>query len=108
MRTRNAMQLKTIIRNRAKDEGVPAQLVMQNYLLERLLERIPLSPWRDCVVIKGGMLISLLVGVGEIQGDGSSVSCADDMPEPSPCIWSVESPAGRRYFLPKYCTLIGA
>jgi hypothetical protein len=44
------MQLKAIIRNRAKDEGVPAQLVMQNYLLERLLERISLSPWRGCVV----------------------------------------------------------
>ena len=65
MRTKNAMQLKAIIRNRAKDEGVPAQLVMQNYLLERLLERISLSPWRDCVVIKGGMLISSLVGVGK-------------------------------------------
>ena len=62
MRTKNAMQLKAIIRNRAKDEGVPAQLVMQNYLLERLLERISLSPWRDSVIIKGGMLIGSLVG----------------------------------------------
>ena len=65
MRTKNAMQLKAIIRNRAKNEGVPPQLVMQNYLLERLLERISLSPWRDSVVIKGGMLISSLVGVGK-------------------------------------------
>ena len=63
MRTKNAMQLKAIIRNRAKEEDVPPQLVMQNYLLERLLERISLSSWRDCVVIKGGMLISSLVGV---------------------------------------------
>jgi len=55
VRTKNAMQLKAIIRNRAKAEGVPPQLVMQNYLLERLLERISLSPWRDRVVIKGGM-----------------------------------------------------
>ncbi|MBR1827912.1 MAG: nucleotidyl transferase AbiEii/AbiGii toxin family protein [Atopobiaceae bacterium] len=63
MRTKNAMQLKAIIRNKAKEEGVPPQLVMQNYLLERLLERISLSAWRDSVVIKGGMLISSLVGV---------------------------------------------
>jgi len=63
VRTKNAMQLKAIIRNRAKEEDVPPQLVMQNYLLERLLERISLSSWRDCVVIKGGMLISSLVGV---------------------------------------------
>lgn len=63
MRTKNAMQLKAIIRNRAKEEGVPPQLIMQNYLLERLLERISLSPWRGSVIIKGGMLISSLVGV---------------------------------------------
>lgn len=63
MRTKNAMQLKAIIRNRAKEEGVPLQMVMQNYLLERLLERISLSPWRENVVIKGGMLIGSLVGV---------------------------------------------
>lgn len=65
MRTKNAMQLKAIIRNRAKVEGVPPQLVMQNYLLERLLERISLSTWRDNIVIKGGVLISSLVGVGK-------------------------------------------
>lgn len=65
MRTKNAMQLKAVIRNRAKAEGVPVQLVMQNYLIERLLERISLSTWRNNVVVKGGMLISSLVGVGK-------------------------------------------
>ena len=54
MRTKNAMQLKAIIGNRAKESGVPPQLVMQNYLLERLLERISLSLWRNKVVVKGG------------------------------------------------------
>ncbi|WP_248921625.1 nucleotidyl transferase AbiEii/AbiGii toxin family protein [Olsenella intestinalis] len=63
MRTRNAMQLKAYIRNRARAEGVPPQLLMQHYLIERLLERISLSRWRDDVVVKGGMLISSLVGV---------------------------------------------
>lgn len=42
---------------------MPPQLVMQSYLLERLLERISLSPWRDSVVVKGGVLISSLMGV---------------------------------------------
>ena len=46
------MQLKAIISNRAKEGGVPPQLVMQSYLLERLLERISLSPWRDSVVVR--------------------------------------------------------
>lgn len=63
MRTKNAMQLKAVIRNRAKAEGVSPQLVMQNYLLERLIERISFSSWRDNVIIKGGMLIGSLVGV---------------------------------------------
>jgi predicted nucleotidyltransferase component of viral defense system len=63
MKTSNAMQLKARIKTLAKDKGVSAQLMMQNYLLERLLERIALSLWREHVVIKGGMLISSLIGV---------------------------------------------
>ena len=57
------MQLKAQIRNKAKDVGTTPQLMMQNYLLERILERISLSHWRDNVVIKGGVLISSLIGV---------------------------------------------
>ena len=63
MRTKNAMQLKARINNMAKEAGIPAQAMMQSYLLERLLERLAESPWRDNVVIKGGVLISSLVGV---------------------------------------------
>ncbi len=67
MRTKNAMQLKAIIRNRAKEEGVPPQMVMQNYLLERLLERISLSPWRKNVVIKGGIRYRHAGPLGDIR-----------------------------------------
>ena len=63
MRTTNAMQLKARIKNSAREAGIPAQSMMQNYLFERLLERLSKSEWRDSVVIKGGMLISSLVGV---------------------------------------------
>ncbi len=63
MRTKNAMQLKARINTRAKEVGIPAQSLMQSYLFERLLERLSKSKWRDNVVIKGGMLISSLVGV---------------------------------------------
>lgn len=52
MKTKNSMQLKAIIRSRAKESGCPTQLLMQNHLLERLLERISLSPQRDSFVIK--------------------------------------------------------
>ena len=63
MKTRNATQLKARINAMAKEAGIPAQAMMQSYLLERLLERLSNSPWRNNVVIKGGVLISSLVGV---------------------------------------------
>lgn len=63
MRTKNAMQLKARINARAREAGIPAQSLMQSYLFERLLERLSKSKWRDNVIIKGGMLISSLVGV---------------------------------------------
>ncbi|MBR3315286.1 MAG: nucleotidyl transferase AbiEii/AbiGii toxin family protein [Atopobiaceae bacterium] len=63
MRTKNAMQLKARVNARAREAGIPAQMMMQNYLLERLLERISLSPWRERVVVKGGMLIASMIGV---------------------------------------------
>lgn len=44
---KNAMQLKAIIKNLAKQKNISAQLIMQNYMLERLLERISISQYRD-------------------------------------------------------------
>ncbi len=43
MMTKNAMQLKALIKKKAVEKNISAQLVMQNYMLERLLERIALS-----------------------------------------------------------------
>ena len=63
MKTRNAMQLKARIKARAKAADVSPQLMLQDYLLERLLERISLSPWRDAIIVKGGMLISSFIGI---------------------------------------------
>ena len=44
MKTRNAMQLKALINNKAKATGVSPQLMLQNYMLERLIDRISRSP----------------------------------------------------------------
>lgn len=63
MITNNPMQLKAIIRNKAAEKHISAQLVMQNYMLERLLERISLSPYRRNFILKGGFLISAIVGL---------------------------------------------
>ena len=46
MITKNAMQLKAYIKNKAAEKNISAQLVMQNYMLERLLERISISKYK--------------------------------------------------------------
>ena len=58
-----AMQLKACIRNLATARNIPAQAVLQNYMLERLLERISISRYKDKFVLKGGLLIASLVGI---------------------------------------------
>lgn len=57
------MQLKAQIKNLALINHVPAQAVLQNFMLERLLERISISKYKDRVVLKGGMLIASMVGI---------------------------------------------
>lgn len=47
MKTKNAMQLKALINNRAKRVGVSPLLMLQCYMLERLVDRISRSEWRD-------------------------------------------------------------
>ena len=58
-----AMQFKARIRNMALQNRISAQSVLQNFMLERLLERISVSKHKDKFVLKGGMLIASLVGI---------------------------------------------
>lgn len=60
---KNAMQLKSAISKIAKEKHIPAQLVMQNYMLERLLERIYRSKYQGNFILKGGLLIASMVGL---------------------------------------------
>lgn len=60
---KNAMSLKAYIKNKSIERNIPAQLVMQNYMLERLLERISISKYKNNFIIKGGFLISSIVGI---------------------------------------------
>jgi predicted nucleotidyltransferase component of viral defense system len=60
---RNATQLKALIRNIAAAKNVAPQALLQNYVLERLLERISVSSYRDRFILKGGMLIAAIVGL---------------------------------------------
>ena len=60
---KNAMQLKAMIKNLSKEKHISAQLVLQNYMLERLLERISLSKYNRNFILKGGLLIASMLGL---------------------------------------------
>jgi predicted nucleotidyltransferase component of viral defense system len=59
----SAVKIKALIRNLAREKNINAQILLRNYLLERLLERISLSNYNNSFVLKGGMLIAALVGL---------------------------------------------
>lgn len=58
-----AMSLKAKIRNIAKQKNIPAQVILQNYMFERLLVRLAESEYKDRFVLKGGMLVAAIVGL---------------------------------------------
>ena len=60
---KNTIQLKALVKNIAKSKNISAQLVLQNYMMERFIERISLSNYRENIIVKGGLLISSIVGL---------------------------------------------
>ena len=58
-----AMSLKAKIRNIAKKKNIPAQVILQNYMFERLLVRLSASAYKEKFVLKGGMLVAAIVGL---------------------------------------------
>ncbi len=58
-----ARQLKDLIHNLSKKKSADAQILMRNYMMERFLERISLSNYKDRFILKGGMLVAAMVGL---------------------------------------------
>lgn len=58
-------QLKGAIRNLAKEKGIHAQEVLQIFMFERIIERLSVSSYKDSFILKGGLLISAILGVAE-------------------------------------------
>ena len=48
---KNVMQLKAIVRNIAKEKRITAQMVLQNYMLDRFLERVSVSDYQENFII---------------------------------------------------------
>lgn len=58
-------QLKGTIRSMAAKKNLRAQEVLQMFLFERVLERLANSAYKNNFILKGGLLISSMIGIGE-------------------------------------------
>lgn len=56
-------QVKGRIKNIAKLNNADARILMRLYMMERFLERVSNSKYKDNFIIKGGMLVTAMVGV---------------------------------------------
>lgn len=59
----SSQSLKDKARNISNEKGVTIQEVMQNYMFERLLERISNSKYNGNIILKGGLLLSSIIGM---------------------------------------------
>ena len=55
--------MKAKIRNIAKSKNISAQAVLQNYLMNHFLYRLSLTECKDNFILKGGILISSIIGI---------------------------------------------
>ena len=58
-------QLKGAIRSMAAKKNLRAQEVLQMFLFERIIDRLAASSFRDNFILKGGLLISSMIGISE-------------------------------------------
>lgn len=60
---KTATQLKAKIRNLSGGDNEKAKVLIRNFVMERFLERMALSQYRNNFVLKGGMLVAAVVGL---------------------------------------------
>ncbi len=58
-----AEQVKGRIKNVAKERNADPRILMRIYMMERFLERVSLSDYKNNFIIKGGVLITSMVGI---------------------------------------------
>ena len=60
---KNLRQLKDLIKNLAEEKNINKQVLLKNYMIHRLLKRIYLSKYNKHFILKGGILITGIIGV---------------------------------------------
>lgn len=60
---KTSRQLTDLIKNKARNLGLDAQLLLKRYFMEQMLARITQSEYKTNFILKGGLLISSLIGL---------------------------------------------
>jgi predicted nucleotidyltransferase component of viral defense system len=60
---KTSKQLKDKVKNLSGSDSMKAQTLIRNFIMERFLERISLSSYRNNFVLKGGMLVAAVMGL---------------------------------------------
>jgi len=60
---KTSMQLKALVRNMSKSNSEKAQALLRHYAMERFLERLSVSNYKENLILKGGTLISSIIGL---------------------------------------------
>ena len=60
---KNAKSLMEKLRNIAVKNNITTNEVLQNYMFERILERLSISKYKNNFILKGGLLLSSIMGI---------------------------------------------
>ena len=60
---KTSRQLKDKIKNLTHGDSLKSQTLLRTYMMERFLERLAVSQYNSHFVLKGGMLVSSMVGI---------------------------------------------
>lgn len=60
---KTSRQLKDLVRNLSGGNSANAQIIFRNYIMERFLERVSLSKYKNHLIFKGGLMVSSMVGI---------------------------------------------
>ena len=60
---KNAKSLIDKLKNKAEQNNITVNEVLQNYIFERILERLSISEYKNNFILKGGVLLSSIMGI---------------------------------------------
>ena len=60
---KNAKSLIDKLKNKSEQNNITVNEVLQNYMFERILERLSISEYKNNFILKGGVLLSSIMGI---------------------------------------------